>query len=589
MNVQAPTVRNAKPFLKWAGGKTQLLPTIEQRLPPILKNEKEITYIEPFVGGGALLFFMLRNYRNIKKAVINDINIHLINAYKAIRDTPSELIAALSNIQETYAKLPNLNSKKEYFLDIRKKFNNENLGRVDDAALLIFLNRTCFNGLYRENSKGEFNVPFGQYYNPLICDENTILANNELLQNVLILNGDFSQTMEYAGENTFVYLDPPYRPLDATSCFNSYSKEPFDDNEQIRLKVFIDSLDKKGCRIMLSNSDGHSRNENDVFFDHLYSKYLIERVSASRAINANPTKRGKLSELLIRNYDGETVPTNNCTRMENNSIDNFLKPLKETHFSLGDYVDFQKVEAHIESISMKLNQLNYLIGKEDMAAAVNRLWIENRNAFSVLGILIAVRQEDKKKVLDKNGNTCLIKDYLNSPELITEFLDSTGLTKILQSGQIKNLVDYVFGVEVGLDSNARKNRSGDIMENLVASIFKNSDIEFKKEVYSKEFPEIEAALGTDKKRFDFVIRTALKTYLIEVNYYSGSGSKLNEIARSYTDLCPKINAVSGYEFIWITDGIGWKNAKNKIEEALIHIPGVYNLTTIYDFINIVKS
>ena len=182
-----------------------------------------------------------------------------------------------------------------------------------------------------------------------------------------------------------------------------------------------------------------------------------------------------------------------------------------------------------------------------------------------------------------------IKDYLNSPELITEFLDSTGLTKILQSGQIKNLVDYVFGVEVGLDSNARKNRSGDIMENLVASIFKNSGIEFKKEVYSKEFPEIEAALGTDKKRFDFVIRTALKTYLIEVNYYSGSGSKPNEIARSYTDLCPKINAVPGYEFIWITDGIGWKKAKNKIEEALVHIPGVYNLTTIYDFINIVKS
>ena len=279
-----------------------------------------------------MLFFMLRNYRNIKKAVINDINVHLINAYKAIRDTPSELIAALSNIQETYAKLPNLESKKEYFLDIRKKFNNEDLGRVDDAALLIFLNRTCFNGLYRENSKGEFNVPFGQYYNPLICDENTILANNELLQNVLILNGDFSQTMEYAGENTFVYLDPPYRPLDTTSCFNSYSKEPFDDNEQIRLKVFIDSLDKKGCCIMLSNSDGHSRNENDVFFDQLYSKYLIERVSASRAINANPTKRGKLSELLIRNYDEGIEPTNNCTRMENNSIDNFLKTTERNTF-----------------------------------------------------------------------------------------------------------------------------------------------------------------------------------------------------------------------------------------------------------------
>ena len=271
------------------------------------------------------------------------------------------------------------------------------------------------------------------------------------------------------------------------------------------------------------------------------------------------------------------------------SFNEFMKPLKETHFSLKDYVDFPKVVANVETISIKLNQLNYLIGQEDMSTAVKRLWDENPKVFSVLDILIAVRKKDRKKVLVENGATHLISDYFVSPEQVIKFLNDTGLTKVFQKKQIKNLVDYVFGVEVGLDSNARKNRGGKLMEELVANVFRNNGIPFEQEVYDTEFPEIQRALGVDKKRFDFVVKTHKKTYLMEVNFYTGGGSKPNETARAYTELGPKINAVPGYEFVWITDGIGWNAARNKLQEAFAHIPSMYNLSNIHIFLSRLKS
>ncbi len=266
-----------------------------------------------------------------------------------------------------------------------------------------------------------------------------------------------------------------------------------------------------------------------------------------------------------------------------------MKPLKETHLSLKDYVDFPKVEANVKDISIKLNQLNYLIGQDDMTDAVNRLWEENPKAFSVLDVLIAVRAKDKKKVLDAYGNTHLVSDYFLSPKQVVVFLNETGLTEVFQKKQIKNLVDYVFGVEVGLDSNARKNRDGHIMEGIVANILTANGIPFEQEVCYTEFPEIVKALGTDNKRFDFVIHTPEKIYLIEANFYTGGDSKLNEVARSYSELAPKINAVPGFEFVWISDGIGWESARNKLEEAFTHIPSVYNLTTINMFIEKIRT
>ena len=303
MALQTMTKTKAKPFLKWAGGKTQLLPTIDSFLPESFSRENDVTYIEPFVGGGAMLFFMLQKYRNIKRAVVNDINPHLVKTYKIIRDQPYTLIDFLNNLQEQYRALSDYEAQKDLYLKIRTRFNIEELSDIEEAAFMIFMNRTCFNGLYRENSKGGFNVPFGKYANPTICDEDLIIADSEILQKVEILNGDFSATGDYANGYTFFYFDPPYRPLDATSSFNSYVKEAFDDNEQIRLKEFYATLSAQGCYEMLSNSDGRGRNEDDVFFDELYQDFIIERVLAKRCINANPSKRGALTELLIRNYN----------------------------------------------------------------------------------------------------------------------------------------------------------------------------------------------------------------------------------------------------------------------------------------------
>ncbi len=301
--IHTVTKVKAKPFLKWAGGKTQLLPTIDSFLPDSFRQEKDITYIEPFVGGGAMLFFMLQKYPNIKKAIINDINPHLVKTYTIIRDNPYSLVDTLTELQEKFRAAGDFEAQKELFLNIRSRFNQETLTDIEEASYMIFLNRTCFNGLYRENSKGGFNVPFGRYSNPTICDESLLIADSELLQKVEILNGDFARTGEYVDGYTFFYFDPPYRPLDATSSFNSYVKETFDDKEQIRLKEFYSFLSVEGCKELLSNSDCKGRNAEDVFFDELYQDFFIERVYAKRNINANASKRGTLTELLIRNYE----------------------------------------------------------------------------------------------------------------------------------------------------------------------------------------------------------------------------------------------------------------------------------------------
>ncbi len=292
----------AKPFIKWVGGKGKLIPTLTTRLPSNLGKLEALTYIEPFIGGGAMLFFMLQNYPNIERAIINDLNPNLIKAYNTIKESPESLINALNTIQKEYLNITEEEKRKEFYLSARKHFNNGNLSNVEGTMYLIFLNKTCFNGLYRVNSKGEFNVPFGKYKNPTICDAKTIYADSELLQKVEIRCGDFEETEQYISENTFIYFDPPYRPLDATSSFNSYAKEAFNDEEQIRLKRYFDRLSEKRCLMMLSNSDCKGRNPEDTFFDDLYKDYIIERVYASRSVNANPEKRGKLTELLIRNY-----------------------------------------------------------------------------------------------------------------------------------------------------------------------------------------------------------------------------------------------------------------------------------------------
>lgn len=265
-----------------------------------------------------------------------------------------------------------------------------------------------------------------------------------------------------------------------------------------------------------------------------------------------------------------------------------MSQLSETNATLGSFTDFDKVARNVAKISIKLNQLNYLLGKVDLKTAVSELFEENPNSFEVLDILVAVRSSDNKKVLNAEYKPVFLRSYFTDVDSICRFIDGTGLADVFMSKRITNLVDYVFGVEVGLDTNARKNRGGDIMARAVAQKFTDAGIDFRTEVNSTEFSEI-TAFGADLKRFDFVITTECKTYLIETNYYNGGGSKLNETARSYSDIAPKINQYPQYEFVWITDGQGWHSAKNKLEEAYAIIPRVYNLTSISDFIRDIKG
>ena len=266
----------------------------------------------------------------------------------------------------------------------------------------------------------------------------------------------------------------------------------------------------------------------------------------------------------------------------------FISQLWETNAPLNYYCDFPKIKQNVANIEISLNALNYLLGKEDLLTAVETLWQRDPKVFDVMDILIATRKIDDKKFMDIDKKTYSIHSLFSSVDGVMKFLEGTGLAKVFVDKNVKNLVDYVFGVETGLDTNARKNRGGKIMEALVASIFKKEGISYREQVSSNEYPAVASVLGADQKVFDFVIQTTNKTYLIETNFYSDGGSKLNETARSYTDVAPKVNGVSGFEFVWITDGVGWNKAKNKLEEAFATIPSIYNLTTIQDFINIVK-
>jgi DNA adenine methylase len=303
-------VINAKPFLKWAGGKTQILSELELRLPLHIKRSGIIDrYVEPFIGGGAFFFLLKRDYK-IRKSFLVDINRELIIVYKVVQKTPLKLIEKLKNLEELFIK-QSREDRKELFYEIRYLFNQQitdfdykkyNNDWVERASSLIFLNRTCFNGLFRQNSKGEFNVPYGDYANPNICDEVNIHEVSRALKGTEIKQADFEVSGEFIEKNTFVYLDPPYRPLDKTSSFTSYAKENFDDKDQIRLADFYRRMNDKGAYLILSNSDPKNQNNEDEFFDELYKDFCIDRVLASRMINCNGKKRGKINEIIVTNY-----------------------------------------------------------------------------------------------------------------------------------------------------------------------------------------------------------------------------------------------------------------------------------------------
>ncbi len=295
-------VAAAKPFVKWAGGKGQLLGQLEALLPKDFADRKSMTYVEPFVGGGAMLFHVLAKYRNVEHAVVNDLNGDLVTCYRTVKEEPEELISLLGDLQKQYRALTSEKDREELYFRKRDRYNSRQAGTLETAALFVFLNRTCFNGLHRVNSKGFFNVPFGKNANPCICDEDRIRADSLLLRKVDVLCGDFEQVTSALSGPAFFYFDPPYRPLTQTSSFTAYSKEGFGDDQQARLARFCRQLDAAGHQWLLSNSDPHNADPGDDFFETLYAGFDVRRVSANRMINSNANKRGALAELAIRNY-----------------------------------------------------------------------------------------------------------------------------------------------------------------------------------------------------------------------------------------------------------------------------------------------
>jgi len=310
MNNTLVKIISAKPFLKWAGGKSQIIADLEIRLPDHIRKSRVIkNYVEPFIGGGAFFFYLSSQYE-IQKSTILDINPELYIAYNVIKLKPYELIDELNKCENNFLSLDNQN-RETFYYDIRSKYNSQlkefnfnllNNDCIERTAQLIFLNKTCFNGLFRQNKKGEFNVPYGDYKKPSICNMNNIMECSKTLVNTVILQGDFSKSSLYIDNDTLVYLDPPYRPINKTASFTSYSKDGFNDDDQIRLAEFYKEMSKKGAYLLLSNSDPQNENPNDTFFGKIYNCFTIDKVFANRMINCNGNRRGKITELLIFNY-----------------------------------------------------------------------------------------------------------------------------------------------------------------------------------------------------------------------------------------------------------------------------------------------
>lgn len=574
-----------KPFLKWVGGKGQLIDKIEKFYPFDNKINK---YAEPFIGGGAVLFDILNKFE-LEKIYISDVNIELLNCYKVIKEKVQKLVDKLKVFEKEFL-VKDKEDRKIYYYEKREQFNKlkleNNSEEVKRAALMIFLNRTCFNGLYRVNKKGLFNVPMGDYKNPKICDEENLINISKKLKNVDIIYGDYKKSYDFIDKNTFVYFDPPYRPLNQTSSFTSYTEYTFEDKEQIELSEYFKLLNKKGAKLLLSNSDPKNENIEDNFFDDLYKEFDINRIEANRSINSNGGKRGKITEILVNNMEGTKEST-----MKKRNFNKWLENFRDSIASYEYYVDFKKVFKNVNDIKIELNILNSLIGSQNIKEDFENIIEKYPETLKCIPILLAVRKKEIY-VIHVNGEYVYSFKKRNYPvEQYSEFMEKTGLFRLLKEHRVNNLFDYVIGVETGLDSNGRKNRGGHLMEDLVESFIQNSGFEknknYFKEMYTSEIEkkwniDLSAISNTGKteKRFDFVIKTENQIYVIETNFYASGGSKLNETARSYKTITREVNTIEGVTFIWFTDGTGWKSARHNLEETFDMLEHIYSINDL---------
>ena len=573
-----------KPFIKWVGGKGQLLPEIN-KLYPVELGKTISKYAEIFIGGGAVLFDILSKYK-LDEIYISDKNLELINTYKSIRDNVDILIESLKEMEEEYIPLDNEN-RKIYYYEKRQEYNNLKINieenNIEKASLFIFLNKTCFNGLYRVNKKGEFNVPMGAYKNPKICDKENLKNVSMALKNVKIIYADYRESKNFIDEKTFVYVDPPYRPLNTSSSFTSYTENDFSDKEQIELAEYINVLDKKGAKIVISNSDPKNNNIDDNFFDELYKNYNINRVKATRMLNSNASLRGAINELLITNYER--------IEWENRNMRNFEKWLGKFKNSIATYdyyIDLKKVIKNVDNIKIELNILNSLIGSKNIEKDFENIIKKYPETLKCIPILLAIRDTEIYAQDEEGSFLYNFKTPNYNIEQYKIFMKKTGLFDLIQNHLINNLVDYVLGVETGLDSNGRKNRGGHLMEDLVEkyiikagfikgiNYFKEMKISEIEEKFKIDLSQI-SNNGKTVKRFDFVIKTQNMIYAIETNFYASSGSKLNETARSYKHIAQEAKDINGFIFVWFTDGKGWLDARNNLKETFEILENIYNI------------
>ena len=573
-----------KPFIKWVGGKGQLLPEIN-KLYPIELGKTINKYAEIFIGGGAVLFDILSKYR-LDEVYISDKNLELINTYKSIRDDVGILIKLLKEMEEQYTSLNNEN-RKLYYYEKRREYNNLKINieenNIEKAVLFIFLNKTCFNGLYRVNKKGEFNVPMGAYKKPKICDKENLKNVSLTLRNVKIVYADYRESEKFIDDKTFVYIDPPYRPLNITSSFTSYTENDFSDKEQIELAEYINVLNKKGAKIVISNSDPKNNDIDDNFFDELYKNYNINRVKATRMLNSNASLRGAINELLITNYER--------IERENRNMRNFEKWLGKFKNSIATYdyyIDLKKVIKNVDNIKIELNILNSLIGSKNIEKDFENIIKKYPKTLKCIPILLAIRDTEIYAQDEEGSFLYNFKTPNYNIEQYKIFMKKTGLFDLIQNHLINNLVDYVLGVETGLDSNGRKNRGGHLMEDLVEkyiikagfikgiNYFKEMKISEIEEKFKIDLSQI-SNNGKTVKRFDFVIKTQNMIYAIETNFYASSGSKLNETARSYKHIAQEAKDINGFIFVWFTDGKGWLDARNNLKETFEILENIYNI------------
>ena len=573
-----------KPFIKWVGGKGQLIPEIS-KLYPVELGKTINKYAEIFIGGGAVLFDILSKYR-LDEVYISDKNLELINTYKTIRDNVDILIKSLKEMEEEYIPLDDEN-RKIYYYEKRQEYNNLKINieknNIEKASLFIFLNKTCFNGLYRVNKKGEFNVPMGAYKNPKICDKENLKNVSMALKNVKIIYADYRESKDFIDEKTFVYIDPPYRPLNTSSSFTSYTENDFSDKEQIELAEYINDLNKKGAKIVISNSDPKNNDIDDNFFDELYKNYNINRVKATRMLNSNASLRGAINELLITNYKK--------IECENRNMRNFEKWLGKFKNSIATYdyyIDLKKVIKNVDNIKIELNILNSLIGSKNIKKDFENIIKKYPETLKCIPILLAIRDMEIYAQDEEGSFLYNFKSPNYSIEQYKIFMRKTGLFDLIQNHIINNLVDYVLGVETGLDSNGRKNRGGHLMEDLVemyiiksgfikgVNYFKEMKISEIEEKFKIDLSQI-SNNGKTVKRFDFVIKTQNMIYAIETNFYASSGSKLNETARSYKHIAQEAKGINGFTFVWFTDGKGWVDARNNLKETFETLETIYNI------------